>query len=219
MGRSRLALVIPAFNEAATVGPVVRGAALHGTVVVVDDASNDRTGALAQQAGADVVRHGQNRGYDGALESGFRRAAELGCEFVVTLDADGQHNTELIAHFAAALERGADLVLGVRDRRQRFAEHIFAWFTRARFGIHDPLCGMKGYRLALYKALGHFDSYGSIGTELALFAVRNGARFAQIPVATRPRADAPRFDWLLRANQRILRSLLLGCFVRRDAAR
>jgi len=63
---------------------------------VVDDGSSDGTAKIAQGEGATVVSYSVNRGYDAALESGFCKAAEIGCELVVTIDADGQHNPDLI---------------------------------------------------------------------------------------------------------------------------
>lgn len=213
MDRSRIGIVIPALNESRTIGTVVAQAAAFGIPIVVDDGSGDGTGAIAAQAGAEVVSLPENRGYDGALNAGFARASELDCAYVITMDADGQHNPGLLRDFLAALDGGADVVVGVRDRRQRFGEHAFAWFGRVRFGINDPLCGMKGYRIEVYRALGHFDSYHSIGTELVLFAARRGCCIVQLPVVTRDRADQPRFGRVFSANVRILRALsrsLLG---------
>jgi glycosyltransferase involved in cell wall biosynthesis len=202
----RVAIVIPALNEAHTIESVVAKALPFGLPVVVDDGSTDDTGARASAAGAAVVRLEVNRGYDGALDAGFAHASSRGCECVVTMDADGQHDPSILGKFIASLDDGADVVIGNRDRRQRFAERVFALLTRLRWGVADPLCGMKGYRISVYRELGHFDSYGSIGTELALYAVRRGMRIAQVPVMTRPRADVPRFGSALRANARILRA-------------
>jgi glycosyltransferase involved in cell wall biosynthesis len=205
--RHRIAVVIPALNEAATIGAVVRGAARFGTPIVVDDGSRDDTGARASEAGAAVVHHPANRGYDGALNSGFARADELGCEFVVTMDADGQHDLGMFAAFLRELEQGADVVVGVRDRRQRLGEHIYAAVGAMMWGIRDPLCGMKAYRTSVWRELGHFDSYNSIGTELAVYGARKGKRIAQVPVKTHDRLDAPRFGRRFAANRRILRAL------------
>ena len=211
----RLAIVIPAFNEAATIAAVVRAAATHGSVIVVDDGSGDQTRQRAEEAGAQVVSHPQSRGYDGALDSGFREAAALDPQYILTMDADGQHRAAAIAQFVAAAAGGADVVAGVRDRRQRIAEHLFAAVTRLMFGIRDPLCGMKMYRVGVYRALGHFDSYRSIGTELLLYAVCSGSRIVQIPIVTPPREGSPRFGSGLRPNLRILMALLR--FLRRAA--
>jgi glycosyltransferase involved in cell wall biosynthesis len=209
MDRSRVAIVVPALNESATIAQVVERVGRYGTTVVVDDGSTDGTGSLAQRAGASVVRHDRNRGYDAALESGFAQAAVLGCDYVITIDADGQHNPAQLAEYIAQLDAGADLVLGVRDRQQRLAEHVFAWVAQRVWKVADPLCGMKGYRLALYQRCGHFDSFRSIGTELALRSLAGGARVAQMPVLTRDRRDAPRFANRLSANGKILRALLI----------
>ena len=76
--------------------------------------------------------------------------------------------------------------------------------------MDDPLCGMKGYRASVYTQRGWFDSYGSIGTELCLYAARIGLRVEQIPVRTFDRADQPRFGRRWSANRRILRALALG---------
>jgi glycosyltransferase involved in cell wall biosynthesis len=148
--------------------------------------------------------HQANRGYDAALDFGFARAAELACNYALTMDADGQHDPSVLNDFIRALQCGADVVAGVRDRRQRFAEHLFAAYTEGRWGIKDPLCGLKAYRMEL----GHFDTHRSIGTELLLYAARRKKRIDQVPVRTRARLDAPRFGNRLKGNLRILRALL-----------
>lgn len=208
MERHRLGIVIPALNERATIAPVVASVSQFGIPIVVDDGSSDDTGALAAAAGATVVRHPGCRGYDQALNSGFARADMMGCEFVITMDADGQHDPAILTTFIQALEEdGADAVIGIRDRRQRLAEHIFAWVGSLKWAIRDPLCGMKAYRIDTYRELGHFDSYSSIGTELAIFAAKTGKKIVQIPVKTHARSDKARFGSKYSANKRIMRSL------------
>ena len=207
MDRSRIAIVIPALNEAGTIAAVVAAVSAYGTPVVVDDGSLDDTAALALRAGAKVVSHPDNQGYDAALNSGFAHAAALGCEYVITVDADGQHNPGQIGEFIALLDQGHDLVLGVRDRRQRFSEHVFAAVARCIWGLHDPLCGMKAYRMALYRERRVFDSFRSIGTELAIRSVARGRRFVERPTLIRDRVDAPRFARRFSSNLKILRAL------------
>lgn len=212
MDRSRVALVIPAFNEAATISTVVTAASKYGQPIVVNDNSQDDTAKIAEAAGAIVVNHAVNQGYDGALNSGFSEAARLRFDYIITLDADGQHDPALLEKFIAAMDDGASVVLGVRSSKARLAEHIFAIYARIRYGVLDPLCGMKAYHRNLYEHVGHFDSYKSIGTELMLRAVSSGALFKQVYFKVRDRADAPRFGRLLSANLKILRALFLWTF-------
>lgn len=210
MDRSRLAIIIPAFNEESSIGPVIQKCSTFGFPILVDDGSTDLTATIAENEGAHVVRHPINKGYDEALNSGFYKAAQLNFEYAVTIDADGQHNPVIIKRFIDQLFSGVDLVLGVRNRRQRLAEHCFSFFTNLRFGISDPLCGLKGYKMTLYRELGHFDSYGSVGTELMLFSVRNGHIFKELPIVIEDRDGQPRFGRTIRANYKIFRALLLA---------
>jgi glycosyltransferase involved in cell wall biosynthesis len=207
MERSRIGIIVPALNEAATIGAVLARVREHGLAIVVDDGSRDGTAALARAAGADVVTHGVNMGYDAALNSGFARAAQLGCAYAITIDADGQHDPEQLRQMIAYLDGGYELVLGVRDRFQRAAEWLFARCGRLWWSVSDPLCGMKGYAIELYLRAGSFDDLGSIGTQLAIRSKLAGARTIEMPIATRMRADTPRFGRRFSANYKILRAL------------
>ena len=212
MDRSRVAIVIPAFNETATIGSVVRAASAYGTPIVVDDASHDTTGQVSREAGAVLVRQPVNGGYDSALNAGFRRASDLGFRYVLTMDADGQHDPESARLILEELENGADVVVGIRPTKARFAERLFATLTHTRYGIRDPLCGLKGYRMDVYREQGHFDSRGSIGTELMLFAARRGKVVSQVEIPVRERVGTPRFGNALRGNLKILRAAVQAIF-------
>ena len=210
MDRSRIAVIIPAFNEEGTIGNVVRNSLPYGTPIVVDDASTDKTADEAKHAGAIVIGHDSNLGYDAVLNSGFQEATRHHFEYAVTIDADGQHNPELISKFVAQLSNKADVVIGIRPYHARISEKVFSMVTRLLYGIKDPLCGMKGYRLSLYRTAGHFDSYGSIGTELTLFAAKNKYEIAQIPITISKREGSPRFGKSFTANRNIMKALFLS---------
>jgi UDP-N-acetylglucosamine---dolichyl-phosphate N-acetylglucosaminyltransferase len=109
-------IVIPAYNEEATVAAVVREATqVADRVVVVDDGSRDRTSVLAGEAGAVVVRHAVNRGLGGALGTGIAAAVKLGADAIVTMDADGQHRAVDAARVFERLGQGdVDFVIGSR---------------------------------------------------------------------------------------------------------
>lgn len=218
MERPELTIVIPAFNEEATIGRVVEQVSRYGLAIVIDDASTDATAKRAASAGALVLSQAANQGYDGALNRGFSKAAEIGAEYIITFDADGQHDAALLGRFLEALRGGAAVVLGIRPATARLAEAIFAKYAKLRFGIDDPLCGMKGYRTSAYRDIGHFDSYKSIGTELALRLIAEGQPFVQLSIPARKRIDAPRFGTHLRANIRIARAMLFSVRIRKTTA-
>jgi len=189
-------------------------ASAYGMPIVVDDGSSDDTGTVAERAGAVVVRHERNLGYDAALNSGVKKAFESGYRYAITLDADGQHDPQIVSQFIQKFEQGSQLVIGRRSKMARIAESIFGSYTARVYGIEDPLCGMKGYCWKLYESLGYVDSFNSIGTELALYGAKKGVRISQVNVEVREREGQPRFGSGISANLKILRAMLLGIFKR-----
>lgn len=206
------AIIIPSLNEALTVKKVVLDVVIYGKPIVVDDGSWDGTGEAAKAAGAIVVTHKTNQGYDKSLESGLLKALNIGCKYAITIDGDGQHNPCGIALFKSELISGADLVVGDRTEFQRFSERIFSFVSKILWGISDPLCGMKGYKLEHLSKIGYFDSYGSIGTEFAIRCARSSMTIINIKIETSPRSGASRFGRGFLANYKILRSLIIGIF-------
>ena len=207
MVKFSVVVVIPAFNEESTISNVVKSIRKYATIVVVNDASTDKTSHVSKDSGAIVVNHKTNKGYDGAINSGFIKAKELGCDAIITFDADGQHKPEMLNSFIENLKNGVDLVLGVRPNSARFSEFIFSLYTKIRFNWSDPLCGMKGYSIKLYNQKGCFDTYKSIGTDLALFGLKNGFSNIQIPIEINKRSDNPRFSSSIKSNIYILLAL------------
>ena len=128
MGKYKVAIVIPAFNEEDTIAQVVNAVKDYGCPIVVNDGSTDNTKIVALQCGAVIVNHTNNQGYDNALNSGFIEADKRNFDAVITFDADGQHCSTIIDQYIDKLQKGTDLVLGVRPKTARFAEALFMFF-------------------------------------------------------------------------------------------
>lgn len=115
---AKLMVIVPALNEQGAIGDVVRSVrqATPGTpVLVIDDHSSDGTSREASSAGAEVVRLPVHSGLGGCLRIGYRIAFETGCEYVIRVDGDGQHEAADIPRILAALaSTGADIVIGSR---------------------------------------------------------------------------------------------------------
>jgi len=103
MEASKIAAVIPAYNEEKHIGDVVRRTRQKlDDVLVVDDGSRDKTADRAREAGAKVIVHPQNRGKGETIKTGLRHWFERQIDFVIILDSDGQHRPEEIDLFVAA---------------------------------------------------------------------------------------------------------------------
>jgi glycosyltransferase involved in cell wall biosynthesis len=194
--------LIPAHDEAPRIAAVVRGAAAHLPVLVVDDGSSDDTARVARAAGADVLEQRPNAGKGAALRAGFRRALEAGFDGVLTLDGDGQHDPAEIPLFLAAfVPRTAgdaaastrpDLVVGCRDFSRmppvrRLANTIggrtFSWAV----GTHVP-DNQSGYRLIgrrlMEASLGSTERGFEFEVEMLAACIARGWPVAWVPIRT-----------------------------------
>lgn len=205
-----LAVVIPALNEEVTIAATVAAVRVLGfDVIVVDDGSLDRTAELAAAEGARVIRHERNCGYEPALCTGVHAAADAGYGMAATFDADGQLDAGDLVRFAEIIRReDSDVVIGVRDYRNRISEYLLTWYGRWRFGIRDPLCGMKLYRMASARSHFPFDQAGLVGMELAFRMAAGGCRISEAAIHVVPRLGDSRYGSSLRGNLKILRALL-----------
>jgi len=200
-----LIVVIPAYNEALTVGAVVAEVqqACTGAVeiVVVDDGSSDATAGAAASGGAVVLRLPVNMGYGAALRLGFRYAASRQWDYAVVLDADGQHIASEIPALLAACRSGADLVLGSRfhpdspvayavSRTRRVAMGIVSRVLRLRRGVvlTDPTSGFWALSRPGVELFSQQLPAGYLDNLLGLsLAARAGLCIEEVPVAMAPR--------------------------------
>jgi glycosyltransferase involved in cell wall biosynthesis len=187
-------VVIAAYNEAAVIANVVAGLRRAGyPVVLVDDGSADRTGAIAADAGACVVTHPINLGQGAALQTGIDYALEHGADAIATFDADGQHRVADIARLLDALAaNGVDFALGSRFLGQalnlppsrRLLLAAATSFTRAATGLavtdtHNGLRAMTARGAAHIQLRQNRMAHAS---EILHQIARSGLNYVEVPV-------------------------------------
>lgn len=191
-----IVVIIPARNEAGTVGAVVRDVRQHvgWGVVVVDDASVDATAEEAAKEGARVLRMPFRVGAWGAVQAGMSYALSKGCRVSMTMDADGQHRAEsLLRVCAPVLKESSDIAIGICPERVSGARHA-AWSMFKRITglkLKDVTSGLRAYNAEAMRILTSRDatmlSYQDIGVLLMLRDA--GLRAAEIKVRMRPRMN------------------------------
>lgn len=191
---SRPLVIIPALNEAACIGEVLRDAMarIDADFLVVDDGSTDATPAIARAAGATVIRAPLWQGAWGAIQTGLRYAVRHGYSGAITMDADGQHEpSDLPALLEAA--RGADVVIAACPSRGSFLRHVAWRYFRllTGFNIEDLTSGFRYYNAAACELLSGEEAtlldYQDIGVLLLLRHAR--LRIVEIDVRMNPRRD------------------------------
>lgn len=191
-------VIIPALNEAATIGAVVAAVPSDWVddVIVVDNGSSDQTAAIAARAGARVI-HEPRRGYGAACFAGAQAA--LGT-VLVFLDGDGADDpADIPALLHPILADQADLVLGSRTRgvhepgallaHARLGNRLVAGLMAGLYDLHITDLGpFRAIRRELYDALGMRELTYGWTTEMMVKAARRDARIAEVPVVYRRRA-------------------------------
>jgi len=153
----RVAVLIPAYREENTVAEVVTEARRYlPDVIVVDDASGDRTAKRAEAAGATVIRREVNGGKGDALVEGFHYVLQQGFDAVICLDADGFHDANQIPKFLETYQRThIPVLIGSRMAEpkkvlpvRRWSIHVMSYWLTRLMGVYvsDPPCGFRFYR-------------------------------------------------------------------------
>ena len=188
-------LLLPAYNEAKTIGQVVREASeFVNDILVIDDGSVDKTAQIAEEASGKVIKHSTNLGKGMALRTGFDYVSQKGYDLIATMDSDGQHQPSDLPRFIDYFKNNKpDIIIGARihdrikmPRHRRFNN----WLVSS---VGSALCGQEvkdfqsGFRLIRTEVLRsvelHTERYET-ESELLIKAGRIGFKIQSIPINT-----------------------------------
>ena len=192
-----VAVVIPTFNEAESIGAVVAELPhdVVSRIIVVDGGSSDGTQAAARHAGADVIDVG--RGYGLACLTGAQKAD--GADIIVFMDGDGADDPAAFAALIAPIRAGTcDFVIATRARGERepgsMASHqivgglVAGWLTKLLYGVrYTDMCAFRAIRRDTLLKLGMRELTYGWNLEMQMRAARAGLRVRELPVAYRRR--------------------------------
>jgi glycosyltransferase involved in cell wall biosynthesis len=196
-------IALPAYNEAGYIAEMIaetiRAAQMRPDpfeIIVVDNASTDRTAAIVEEIAkrdprVRLISHPENRLYAGSCQTATNAARG---ERIFILDSDGQHSPRDLWKFDAKLDEGCDLVFGWRTQRDepavRIAMSRFLW-AMARyyvaFNLHDVNCGMRGFNRAYAEQLTIQHKVNFVNPELFVRAKLGGFRVGEVQVVQEKR--------------------------------
>ena len=222
-----LLIVVPAFNEEAAVGKVV--AQIHEAfpgvqVLVIDDCSVDQTGAVAREAGAKVLSMPHHLGLGGAVQAGYKLAYELGYEYVIRLDGDGQHDPKYIPRIFDKLRSSrCQMVIGSRFSNGNGGRLSFARWLGIRFfrlvlrpilgkWVYDPTSGFVGVNREALQVFSKSFPLEYPEIEALVVLQRKAFQFEEVPCVMRARMAGKSSITALKSVYYIVH-VLLGVFV------
>ncbi len=190
---SNFCIIIPGYNEAGRIGNVVRSALAYCTdIVVIDDGSKDSTADEAKQAGATVIVHEINKGKGTALNTGFQYAKNKGYEFLITMDADGQHDCADIPGFITAYKSGNyACIVGNRMANaqgmpliRRLTNLFLSWLLSREMKqwVPDTQNGLRLFQCSVIPQVSTGAARFAAESEILLIMADNGVKIGSAPV-------------------------------------
>ena len=222
-----LLVIVPALNEQDAIAGVVREVreVMPGTpVLVIDDCSTDNTVAAAREAGADVLPLPHHLGLGGSVQAGYRLAYELGFDYVIRVDGDGQHDANDIPRVLERLKStGCEMVIGSRfvngnkdytGAARSIGIRFFRAVLRPILGrvVHDPTSGFVGVNRRALNVFSRSFPLEYPEIEALVVLQRRRFRFEEVPCKFRPRTTGRSSITALKSLYYILH-VLLGVFV------
>lgn len=223
----KLMILIPALNEVGAIGRVVeevKSVLPDVPILVVDDCSTDETILYAKQAGARVLAIPHHLGLGGAVQAGYKLAFELGYEYVIRVDGDGQHDPKDIPKVMEALEKtGCEMVIGSRyvDGKgpsfglvRSLGIRFFRWTLRPLLGktVHDPTSGFVGVNRKALQVFSRSFPLEYPEIEALVVLQRRRFQFVEVPCTMRKRF-AGKSTLTARRSFYYILHVLLGIFV------
>lgn len=190
--KQKIIAVIPAYNEEKYIQKVIEETKKYvDDVIVVDDASKDKTNQLARQAGAIVLRHEVNLAKGGALKTGCDAAIQLGADVIVTLDGDGQHDPNEIPKLIKGLEEH-ELIIGARKfnenmpMQSKIGNITLSKFSKMLFhtNISDTQTGFRAFKSSAYSKILWESTGYEVETEMIKNINKNKVDFSEVEVKT-----------------------------------
>lgn len=215
---NKIFIVIPTYNESKTIKGLIESIGKLGLdTIVIDDGSTDKTAEIVRRSGAFVITHKENLGKGISLKDGFFCALRLGCEAVITMDGDGQHNPQDIPKFLDTWrETKADLIIGnrmdepknmpfIRRVTNRFMSFILSIIVEQK--IKDTQCGFRLISRRALEAMNLKSENYDIESEMIIASKKNNLKISSCKIESIYKGEASQISPIL-DTVRFIRLLL-----------
>ena len=214
MEKNKIKILIPSRNEIKTLKKIcldIRG--LNFDLLVIDDNSDDGTLTWLKRNSFNFIRNNKNIGYERSLIVGIKHLLKnKTTEYIVTFDADGEHQIKDLKKITKILKSNiVDIIIGNRDKLNRWTEYLLSFLFLVRFGIKDPLSGLKGYSANKLRLFQHKIKNNYFMVDLIILFRKKNFSSKNITINVKKRKGESRVKNNLLVNLKILK--LIKCLI------
>jgi len=201
-----LIILIPCRNDGKSLEKIILKLKKYN-LLIIDDFSSDNTYSLKFHYEINYLRNKKNLGYEKTLIKGFKyilkRMKQI--NFVITLDADGQHNLREIPKFYKYIKSNKiDLVVGNRRKKNRKIEDKLSELSKKKYGIYDPICGFKAYKKKILKIIMKKIKQNLYLSDVIPICAKNNFKMINLNTITNDRIDSePKIGSIKKVNKKI----------------
>ena len=212
MEEFKIIILIPAYNEIDKLEIVIRDIKKNYQnnfrIIVADDCSDDGTYEWLKNNKIEFLRSNKRKGYTENLISGMNHIIKYAykSEYLLTMDADGEHKVLNLDKIMSLVKNNldVDLFVGNRDKKNRFFETILGFFFKIKFGIFDPLCGFKLYRINFVQKHLNIISKNYFLLDFIIYAKKENLNMKNFNIEVSKRLGNSRIGNFITSNVKIL---------------
>lgn len=211
----KLAIIIPCYNEAKTIIKIYNKTKIYGVPIIIDDYSNDETRKILNSKKIYFIKNKKRSGYEQSIVNGFnyinKNLREI--KFIATIDADLELPPKNILKLYKLInKKNLDVVIGSRNRLNRFSEYILSFIFRIKFNIDDPISGLKIYRRDKINSIFKKISNNLFLVDILILFWNRKFNIMSKKIFTKKRKDLPRVGNSLKVNLKILKIIFYSIF-------
>lgn len=206
MARPIIGIIIPVKNEQATIKKIVISLYKFGDIIIVNDASNDKTLEIIKKLKVKIINNKFSVGYESAITKGIKYCYKKKYRYIATIDGDDQHDPNFFKNITKI--KNFDLLIAKRNKFNRLSEYFFSSFSYLILKIKDPLSGMKVYNYEILKKIKNFNSYNTLNTFLLYKLKKNSKKLYEIKSKIKKRKDKSRIGNVFLGEFLVFKSLI-----------
>lgn len=200
-----LGIVIPAYNESKTIKSVSKKASFFADICVVNDNSKDKTQIILKKNNINHISNLKRLGYEASVIKGIKYFYKKK-KYVLTFDADLQFRlSDIPKAYNKINYKIADIVIGSRILKNRISEIILSFLFKIKFGIKDPISGLKIYKINSIKKLLKHTKKDLFLVDIISNGFKENLRIFTFNIKTKKRIDEPRIGNLIQSNLKIIK--------------